>query len=663
MSKTVKALFSLVIFGLSLNAKAQEGQQIQQEPQGFSVAPNPILMEIGQKKISVAEFEAVYKKNNQETGPEALEEYLDLYVKFRLKVADAEAQGLDTMPKFKKELAGYRKQLSQPYLNDTAVTEALVREAYDRMQYELKARHILVEIGPAAAPKDTLEKYEEAMRIKKRIQNGADMAQVAREVDKNARNNGGDLGYFSALYMVYPFETACYNAKVNEVVGPVRTQFGYHIIRVEDRIPNRGEITTAHIMKRIPQNATEADKEVARMKIDEIYQKLQDGAKFEELAAEFSDDKGSANNGGQLPPFKSGRMVAVFESTAFALENDGDYSKPIETEFGYHIIKRISLKTLGSFDEVQAQLKYEMGRQRRSHKSKVSFLNRMKKEYGFKEYPKRLADFYTVIDSNFFHANEWKASSISQLNKTMFVLGDSSANQKSFAKYLEKNRTRRRPGNINAYIDRLYDGFEEDYITAYEDVRLEMKYPKFKAIMQEYHDGILLFDLTDEKVWSKAVKDSAGLAEFYQAHKNEYMWGERLEAVIYSCEDEAVAKETRKHVKARNKKSYKDDDILKMVNTESQLSMELERGKFSKGDSEIIDQISWETGISDNIEKNNRIYFVEVIDVLPEQAKQLDEVKGLMTSAYQNALEEEWIEELRTKYPVKIYRENLSLIK
>jgi peptidyl-prolyl cis-trans isomerase SurA len=209
----------------------------------------------------------------------------------------------------------------------------------------------------------------------------------------------------------------------------------------------------------------------------------------------------------------------------------------------------------------------------------------------------------------------------------------------------------------------LYEVYIEELCTRYEDVRLSAKYPEFKMLMQEYHDGILLFDLTDELVWSKAVKDSTGLSAYYQAHKTEYMWQERLQANIFSCVDEATAKSTRKLVKSRKKKSYSDEDILKMTNESSQLNLEIENGKFSKGDSEVIDKITWEVGISDNISLNDRMYFVEVVNLLPSQPKELDEIRGIMTSAFQTQLEEQWIAELRIKYPVTVNKEHLSLIK
>lgn len=651
MSKTLKTFFVIAFFGLNFSLFSQN-------------ASDPLLLEIGDRKVNLSEFEAVYKKNNNQSNAQAVEEYLDLYINFRLKVKEAEDLGLDTSAKFKKELAGYRRQLAEPYLSDNEVTEELIREAYDRLKFEIRASHIMVKIEQNALPADTLAAFKKIEAIRKRIVKGEDFTKLAVELseDPSAKENRGDLGYFSALYMVYPFENVVYNTEVGQVSLPVRTQFGYHIIKIVDKRPNRGEITTAHIMTRISGDANEADIESARMKSGEIYEKLKSGADWDQTAVQFSDDKTTSNKGGVLPAFSSGRMVQEYEEAAFALKNDGDFSQPVQTKFGFHIVKRISLKTLGSYEEMAADLKVRIARDARSRKSKVAFLNKVKSEYGFKETIAGRDDFYKIIDSTYY-TDEWKASKFTHLKKEMFRLGDSVVLQTSFANFLERNKPRGPVGSNKIFIDKMYSAFQEEFITNYEDIRLENKYPEFRMLMHEYHDGILLFDLTDQKVWSKAVKDSAGLANYYEAHKSENMWGDRIEGVVYNAVDNTVAASVKKNVKARKSKKYTDEDILKMANENSQLNLELERGKFSKGDNEIIDRMEWKKGISENVLLNNRVYFVEVLNLLAPQPKELNEVRGLMTSGYQKNLEDSWIKELKLKYPVKVYKEHLSKIK
>lgn len=650
MSKTLKTFFVIAFFGLNSGSFSQD-------------ANDPLLLEIGDRKVNLSEFEAVYKKNNNQSNAQAVEEYLDLYINFRLKVKEAEELGLDTSSKFKKELAGYRRQLAEPYLSDNEVTEDLIAEAYERLKTEIRASHIMVKVDQNALPADTLVAFKKIESIRKRLIKGEDFAKLAMELseDPSAKENSGDLGYFSALYMVYQFENAVYKTEVGQVSLPVRTQFGYHLIKVVDKRPSRGEITTAHIMTRLTGDANEADIEIARMKSGEIYDKLKSGADWDQTAAQFSDDKTTSNKGGVLPAFSSGRMVQEYEEAAFALKNDGDFSEPIQTKFGFHIIKRIGLKKLGSYEEMAADLKVRISRDARSRKSKVAFLNKVKSEYGFKETLVRRDDFYKIIDSTYY-TDDWKASNFAYLNKELFRLGDSVVMQTSFAKFLERNKPRNKVGSSTMFIDKMYNAFKEEFITNYEDVRLESKYPEFRMLMQEYHDGILLFDLTDQKVWSKAVKDSAGLAGYYEAHKSENMWSDRIEAVVYNAADNSVATSVKKNVKARSSKKYSDEDILKMANENSQLNLELERGKFSKGDNEVVDRIEWKKGISENVLLNNRVYFVEVLNLIAPQPKELNEVRGLMTSGYQKNLEDNWIKELKQKYPVKVYKEHLSKI-
>jgi len=312
------------------------------------------VLEIDGKKVSKSEFLQIYLKNNNDPKYDkaSLDEYMELFKKFKLKVAEAEASGYDTIPKLKKELEGYRKQLSQPYLVDSSQNMALVKQAYDRMKTEVRASHILIRVEEGA---DTVSAYTRIMALKKRIDGGEDFATVAKgkggSEDPSVTRNNGDLGYFTAFQMVYPFEEAAYNTPVGKVSNPVRTKFGYHIIQVVDQRPARGTMKAAHIMVATGKDATPEDLASAEKKTEEIYAKLKEGTSFESLAAEFSDDSQTADKGGVLPLFGTGtttRMVPEFEEAAFLLKTDGEYSKPVKTDFGYHIIKRLEWTNLRS---------------------------------------------------------------------------------------------------------------------------------------------------------------------------------------------------------------------------------------------------------------------------------------------------------------------------
>lgn len=633
---------------------------------------SPILMEIGDKKITLEEFEAIYNKNsdNKKNTKEEVEDYLDLYIKFKLKVVEAEDLGMDTLPAFTQELEGYRKQLAQPYLSDREVTEKLIEEAYERMKYDVKAAHILVKVTLEASPKDTLAAYNKIMKIRKRIVGGEDFEKVAVEVseDPSAKNNQGNLGYFSAFQMVYPFESAAYNTEVGKISMPIRTSFGYHLVKTFDKRKARGIMKVAHIMVRADKKLGEAEINQKKEKIDEIYTKvIAKDADFTAIARQYSDDKESAKRGGELPAFGAGKMVEEFETAAFALENDGDISAPILTDYGWHIIKRLELKNLESYEELYPTLKAKVARDSRANKSKEIVIENIKKENNFKEDLKRRNDFYTAVDQKKFNKGEWKAEDVAKLDKVMFGFYPTDGEkfeyrQTQFAKRIENHMSRNEPTNVDLkpYINKLYNTVVEEMTMRFKNRRLPIVNKEFRMLLQEYREGILLFNITDEKVWSKAVKDTTGLEAFYEANKQNYMWGERADAVIYKCNNDKVAKKVEKLIKAKAKKGYSNEDILKQINKDSQLNLTIEEGKFTKEQNELVAKAKWENKAVTKLNNENEIVLIEVKEVLAPQPKLLDEVRGLVTSDYQNKLEKEWVETLRKKYPVKIHKEVLS---
>lgn len=628
---------------------------------------DPVLLTVGGNEVKLSEFNAIYNKNNSK---ESVQDYLDLYIKFKLKVKEAEDLGFDTIPKFIAELKGYRKQLAEPYLTDKEVTEALIKEAYDRMKTDVKASHILVGVKEDAAPSDTLIAFNKIMKARNAIVNGADFITTAKAAseDPSVKKNGGDLGYFTAFHMVYPFESAAYTTKVGEISQPIRTRFGYHIVKVVDKRAARGSIKVAHIMVK-PDKLIKGG--TTRKKIDEIYQKLIDGGDFASLAKQFSDDGGSSRKGGSLPEFNAGKMVASFENAAFSLLKDGDLSKPIKTDFGWHIIKRESLKELGSFDDLYNTIKAKVAKDSRSNKSKVALYSKIKSENGFKEILRERNDFYKLVKNEDYVTGKFDASTTSKYSKLMFGYyakdGDKlEYTQLDFAKYIQDNKYRgdkKKKISIEAEINRMYKNLTNVKGVEFKDARLVKTNQEFKLLMQEYRDGILLFDLTDEKVWSKAVKDSAGLYNFYEKNKSNYMWGERAEAIVYTCNDASIAKKVSKLLKKKEKKGFSNDTILKMINVESQLSLKIDEGKYSKKDNEFVDSAIWLNGKTSTITKDGMVTIIEVKNVLTAEPKSLNEIKGLITSDYQNHLEKEWVKQLSSKYKVEVNQEVLKLVK
>ena len=643
----------------------------------FSQAPatDPVLLTIDGKPVTKSEFEAVYFKNNPNktvSDPKAVEEYLELFINFKLKVKEAEEMGLDTMKSFIGELGGYRKQLAAPYLTDKNVNEELVKEAYERMKTEIHASHILIKVNEDALPKDTLEAYNKIMAFRARALKGEDFGKLAKESaergDPSAKDNNGDLGFFSAFSMIYPFETAAYNTKQGEVSMPVRTRYGYHIIKVWEKRPSRGQILTSHIAIRIKKDASKEDSANAKKKIYEIYDKIKAGsATFGEMAQQFSDDKGSAQKGGQLDWFGTGKLpFKNFEDKAFELKENGQITEPFTTPFGWHVVKRLDKKELGSFDQLKNELKQKVAKDGRSQMGPTSLVEKIKKENYFTEFKekKKKVEVFTSfeeivakMDSSYWDG-KWRADKMKGMNKPMFKLGDKTYTQEDFVKFLESRQTRRMPNDFRTILRQQYNNWITEEAIALEETMLDKKYPEFRALMQEYRDGILLFDLTDKKVWTNAMKDTTVLKTFYENNKNNYLWDERADVTIYKCNDEKVAKQ----VKSMVSKKKSDKEITDAVNKSSQLNLSIENIMYLKGERKLVDD-NWKEGVSEIIkDADGKFYIVKVNKLLPKSPKALNEAKGLITADYQNHLEKEWLASLRTKHKVDVNRDVLKTI-
>lgn len=638
-----KLLLVLGIF-LALGAKAQQ---------------DPVLMEIDGKSVTKSEFLQIYLKNNPDPKYDkaSLDEYMELFKRFKLKVAEAEALGYDTIPKLKKELEGYRKQLALPYLVDSAKNEALVREAYDRTRNEVRASHILIRVEPNASPEDTLAAYNKIMGLKKRIEKGEDFAAVAKgkygSEDPSASNNGGDLGYFNAFQMVYPFEDAAFNTPVGTVSEPFRTRFGYHIVKVTDKRKARGTIKTAHLMVATPKTATPEDITNAEKKINELYDKLMAGEKWDDLVREHSDDPSSSQKGGELPAFGTGtttRMVPAFEDVAFALKNDGDISKPVKTEYGYHIIKRLEWNDVKAFDGMKKELQNKVNRDERSKKTQSSFVERLKVEYKYQDKSKKgLTWFVKNVDTTYY-SGKWNADKLKS-NKTMFLLDGKNFGQQDFADYMEKNYRGVRKDANDVVVKQQYKAWEKDAILAYEESKLAGKYPEFKALITEYHDGILLYEIMTDKVWNKAMKDTVGLKAYFEENRSKYMWGNRVDAVIYECTNEKIADQVYKMIQ---NDTINSKHVLDVINKDSELNLRVRTNKFDTETTSYIKGKNLNDGINKPYELDGKFFVVKVNEKLAPKTKEFNEAKGAATSDYQNYLEKAWLEELAKKHTIKV---------
>lgn len=640
----------------------------------FAQDTDPVILKVAGENITKTEFLNVYQKNNvngEVLDRKSLEEYMELYINFRLKVKEAEELGLDTMRSFIDELAGYRKQLAQPYLIDEDMNKALLEEAYSRKTEDIRASHLLVKVDKNASPADTLIAYKKVMALRKKILKGADFGQVAMESsddlsardrtveNRQVKGNKGDLGYFTVFDMVYPFETGAYKLKVGEVSMPVRSDFGYHLIKVTDRKPAMGRVQVAHILLRIPANASAEDSTAVAKKAQEIYSRLMNGEDFSKLTAEFSEDKSTSPKGGVLPWFGANKMIPEFIKEISALKDINDITKPFSSSFGWHIVKLIDRKPVGSYEDNLADLKQSLTRNDRAKKSEEALLNRIKREYKYSDNLKARDEFNKVVTDTIF-AGGWDAKQAENLNKTIFTIGRRSYSQQDFASYLAKNQRKRNKEEIPVYINTMFNAFVAEKCLEYEDSQLESKYPEFRMLVKEYRDGILLFELTDQKIWSKAVKDTLGLEQFYKANATNYMWDQRLDATIYTftTKDEKLLATARKAIK----KGITDNELLEMVNTDSTSVLTIDRKKYSKGDNAMIDEIDWTPGMATETATADKVTMIMVNQVVKPEPKLLNEARGLITADYQNYLEQAWIKQLRAKYPYEVNQAVLSSI-
>lgn len=643
-------------------------------PASLLFAQQP-LFSIGNENVSADEFLKVYKKNNVDKEADfsesSINDYLNLYINFRLKVKEAKDMKLDTASSVKNELASYRSTLAKSYLVDKDVTDKLVQEAYDRMKKDVRVSHILVKCDQNALPADTLKAWKKINAYYNLLKKGKDFATLARDSsdDPSAKENKGDLGYITSMQVVYPFENAAYTTPVGQISKPFRTKFGYHIVRVADVRPSRGTIQVEHIFVKLTKSMTHDDSLKAKQKIDDVYQKLQQGENFEELAKNESEDKTSAEDGGKLPAFGTGKMVMEFDNAAFALKNIGDYSKPVQTKYGWHIIKLIDKETLPPFDEIKENLTKQVEKDSRADLAKISFVNKVKIKYGYVENPPGKKNLLNQIDSSLLKGL-WKPDSSMTLSETVFTLTDKvyspevkNYTQKELAEFIEKNQRKYlSTGSKDAMFDKMFQQFAENSILNFEELRLTYQHPAFADLMKEYLDGILLFELTDQKVWSKAVKDTTGLKSFYETVKNNYPDDEKIKIEVYNCKNASVLSELIK-MKA---KGTTDEELKVKINKKDpgNLSIMEEILRRPQFDADNLG-LEWKVGSSATTDgEGGAKKYTIVTNIIPVLPKPLEEVRGYVVADYQEKLEKNWIQSLREKYPVHINEAILkSLVK
>tara|TARA_B110000238_G_scaffold196226_1_gene236629 strand:+ start:6052 stop:7983 length:1932 start_codon:yes stop_codon:yes gene_type:complete len=614
------------------------------------------LLTIDNQKISLDEFKNVFYKNNNNTEltKEYLDEYMQLFVNFKLKVKEADELGLDTIESFISELEGYRIQLAKPYLKNKEFDRDMLTEAYNRMKQDVKASHILIKVDENASLQQEKKAYDKILSIRSSILDSnisfTDAAKNNSE-GNSPSSNDGNLNYFTAFMMVYDFESAAYNTKIGEISMPIRTKYGYHIIMVTDKRAALGEVKVAHITFKSGEGSDDNKLKEAKDNIYKIAEMLRNGDVFSDVAERFSEDRSSAVKGGSLPAFGVGKMVPEFESVAFGLKQVGDISNPFRTQYGWHIITLLERKEIPVFELVKAEIKKKIESDSRNELSKEALFTKLHKTYKVVNNSKVFTAFRKK-SANAIASGKYKSSF--EDNAKLVSVNEKEITVNSFINYI---LSKQRIGNN---IDQLYIDFVNKELLAYEESQLEINYPEYKNLLQEYRDGILLFNLTNTKVWTKAVEDTIGLENFYTENKNNYLWSDRVSATIYSCIDLATAKAVKRAIHKKHRGNITDAKILTKINNDAPLSLQINTKNFVKGENKFIDTVDWKKGIARDITTVDGSYIIiDINEVLTSGVKKLNETRGKVISDYQNALEKEWIAKLLKKYKVSVNKDLL----
>lgn len=604
------------------------------------------LFTVAGKPVTIGEFTYLFKKNHprkEDYTEEKVSNYLDLLVTFKMKVAEAGARGYDTTRAFRKEFTGYRSELKKPYLADKDQLNYLTRQAYERMTLEVRASHILVSFPPNPAPADTLAAYAKITSLQQRLQQGEDFATLARNNSDEpmAKTTSGDLGYFTALQMVYPFEEAAYNLKTGEVSRPVRTRFGYHLIRVTDRRLARGEVEVSHIILR---TGTKDDNRV-KTKIFELQAELQGGRSWDEICKEYSDDPSTKNSGGRLRPFGVGALANIpqFEKVAFSLHQPGEISDPFQSVYGWHIIRLERRIPVPPFEQAEESLRRRISRDERLKFAEDRVRTQQLKQLGYTENIQSKNEILALADSSLLKSR-WRFKGTPDLrSRDLFVLNGKRYSIDAFVRYAEREQQPQVAAPAEA-MRQLYNAFLYSQLDEWEEGDLVNKFPEYRNLVNEYREGILLFTIMEKEVWNKATEDTVGLRVFYEKNKQKYAGGERVRARVFGSDDSVFVAGIGKKVQA--------GDSLTRAELKRFKSVQGPRN-FAAGESKAVDRAPKVTGLH-QVKVDATHYLVQVESLVPPGIRSLDEIRSRVISDYQDHLEKEWVKVLHSKYAVKV---------
>lgn len=622
-----------------------------------------VLFTVNNNPVTVSEFKYIYSKTNGANAnftKSSLQEYLDLYIKFKLKVEEAKALRIGNLPDIKEELLGYRRQLSDSYILNKEVTGRLVRELYDRSLEDIDISHILYTISDATPKEDSISANKFLMDLYMKLKSGADFEEFARNysLDRSSKTNSGHIGFINVPFPngFYDLENAAYSMSPGDISLPIYTPAGLHLLKVNARRPARGEIEGAHIL--IRKSGDGENPFTPKNKIDSIYSLLQSGSSFEILATTYSEDDKTANKGGYIGVFGINKYEQAFEEAIYKIEKDGEYSQPIQTNLGWHIVKRISRKNIPNFETSKSNLEAAVRQDQRFSFAKENMFNQIRSNAGFIENKEALSQMVPFVNDTFY-TFRWKIPT--QLpSETLFTLANKVYTLIDFAQYLEKSSRLRfrliQQDPIPSMLTKLYEGYLEDETLKLEESQLEKKYPEFQHLLREYEEGILLFEVTRQTVWDKASQDSAGLANFYKLIQGKYNWNERALSTRYTLKSSAKDQIAQIREFA---KTHKKNEVLVRFNKDDNQIISAEEITIEKDKSPEASQLGlpWKQGQISNAILNsttNDMEFFKVEKILPVAPKALDESKGYIIADYQDFLEKEWVDNLKKKYPVQV---------
>jgi len=646
MKKNLLSLVLLFAFGLS-----------------FSQSKKDVLLTVDGNPVYVSEFKRVYNKNLElvkDESQRSVDGYLDLFIDYKLKIAAAYDQKMDESLSYNAEFLKYKNQLSRNYLYEDQVSKDLISEAYTRSLEEINANHLLIKVSYDDSASDTLKAYNRIKGLYERAKAGEDFVALVKKYSEepNANKTGGLLDYFTAFSMVYPFETGAYNTKVGEISDIVRTQFGYHIIKVNDRRKRSGLINVSHIM--IGDNGSDRGFDPEE-RVNEIKKLLAQGESFESLAKQYSDDKNSGNKGGRLVEFRRGDLRAVeFENAAFNLKNVGDISEPIKTDFGWHLIRLDKKPVIATFEQQRDGLKERIKNGDRSKIVSTALSSRIKEKYGFEKKNDYMTFYNTYIGETLLE-KMWTFDSLPEVeNKVLFTVGEREVKYNSFGQYVYSQKRRHTMfKSATKLITTMYDEFETSKLKRYFIDHLEEESPEYAATIDEYRSGLLIFDVMNENIWKKAKEDSVGLQEFYLKVQNNYIRKDGFEGIIVSSSNEDVAKQAQEILKDE----VTSVKVKELLNKDNIVNALVSDGTYEKEQRELPEDLELKIGVSKIYMLNDRFVVVKINDLLPAKIKELDEVKGRVMSEYQNYLEKEWMDGLRKKYSVEVNKKALKKVK